>query len=62
MKTEISLDQSEEMAHQAEIVCALLEDHPHHMTDGELSAIAALLKKLTGSVVSYLIEINSHNN
>ncbi|TDT01656.1 hypothetical protein [Erwinia rhapontici] len=59
METEITPHQAEEMAFQAEIICSLLEDTPNRMTDMEVSAIAALLKKLTGSVASYLIEVNS---
>ncbi|KGT88308.1 hypothetical protein NG99_21350 [Erwinia typographi] len=56
MSHEITLEQAAEMAHQAEIVCAMLEDHPHHMTDGDVSAIAALVKKLAGHAAGWLIE------
>ena len=56
MAHEITLAEAAEMAHPAEIVCALLEDHPHRMADCEVSAIAALVKKLSGSVASWLIE------
>ncbi len=59
MTTEITSHQAEYMAFQAEIICSLLEDTPNRMTNIEVSAIAALLKKLTGGVASYLIEVNS---
>lgn len=56
MSHEITLEQAAEMAHQAEIVCAMLESHPDRMADCEVTALAALLKKLTGNVASGLIE------
>jgi len=59
MTTEITSQQAEEMAFQAEIICSLLEDTPNRMTDSEVSAIASLLKKLTGNVAAFLIETNS---
>lgn len=62
MATEITSHQAEEMAFQAEIICSLLEDTPNRMTDTEVSAIASLLKKLTGSVAAYLVEVNSTQN
>lgn len=39
---------------QAELVCALLEDHPHQLTDIELSALASLVKKLAGDAYVYM--------
>lgn len=59
MANEITSHQAEEMAFQAEIICSLLEGTPNRMTDSEISAIASLLKKLTGNVASFLIETNS---
>ncbi|CAK9884230.1 MAG: hypothetical protein XXXJIFNMEKO3_00612 [Candidatus Erwinia impunctatus] len=45
-----------EMAMQAEMVCRMWEDHPHQMTNGEVSALAALIGCLTGNVAAWLIE------
>lgn len=56
MSHDITLEQAAEMAHQAAVVCAMLEDHPHHMDDCDVAMIAALLKKLTGNVAAWLIE------
>ncbi|MDV2871363.1 hypothetical protein [Phytobacter diazotrophicus] len=39
---------------QAELVCALLEDHPHQLTDIELGALASLVKKLAGDAYVYM--------
>lgn len=46
--------QAAEKALQAELVCSLLEDFPHQLEDGELSAIASLIKKLTGDAYVYM--------
>jgi hypothetical protein len=53
-----------EKAFQAEIICALLEDHPHRLIEDEVSAIASLLKKLSGDVYVFMnSEIyNQENN
>lgn len=56
MSHEITLSQAAERAHQAEIICRLLEDCPHHLADSEVSAIATLLKRLSGDVAAWLIE------
>ena len=56
MSHEITLEQAAKMAHQAGIVCTMLESHPDRMADCELSAIASLLKKLTGNFASWLIK------
>ncbi len=53
---EITLDQAAERAHQAEIICSMLELYPNKMADSELCAIATLLKRLTGDVSVWLIE------
>lgn len=51
-----TLAQVTEMAHQAEIVSKLIESYPHEFQMGEITAISALLAKLSGSVASWLIE------
>lgn len=53
---DITLDQAAERAHQAEIICAMLEVYPNKLVDSEIIAIASLLKHLTGNVASWLIE------
>lgn len=44
-------------AFQAELVCLLVEDHPHKLTDTQVSALASLIKKLSGDVHAHLAEI-----
>lgn len=56
MSQEITLAQAAENAEQAEIVCRLLESHPHSLQDFEVSAVASLLSTLTGRVAAWLIE------
>lgn len=53
---DISLEQAAERAHQAEIVCRMMESYPDNMTDSEVIAIATLLRRLTGDVAAWLIE------
>lgn len=55
-KREITLKQAAERAHQAEIICRMVEDYPHQFADSEISAIATLLGRLSGDVASWLIE------
>ncbi|WP_241579492.1 hypothetical protein [Rosenbergiella nectarea] len=54
MSRDHTLEQVAEMGEQAEIICHLWEDHPHHLEDCELSALAALLKRLSGNVAAWL--------
>lgn len=56
MAHEFSLKQAKEKAHQAEIICLMMEAYPNKMDDSEIEAIASLLSKLTGDVCSWLIE------
>lgn len=56
MKREISLAKAAERAHQAEVICRLIEQYPDRLVDSEVSAMAALLKRLTGDVSVWLIE------
>ncbi|EKZ6833431.1 TPA: hypothetical protein ACPY23_002432 [Klebsiella oxytoca] len=56
MSHEITLEQAAERAHQTEIICRLVEDHPHRLVDSEISAIATLLRRLSGDVTAWLIE------
>lgn len=39
---------------QAELVCALVEHSPLELQDSEISAIASLLKRLTGEVAVFM--------
>lgn len=56
MAHEISLEQVTERAHQAEIICRLMESYPDRMAGSEVIAIASLLRRLTGDVCAWLIE------
>lgn len=56
MKREITLAQAAERAHQAETICRLIEHYPEQLVDSELSAMAILLRRLTGDVAAWLIE------
>lgn len=44
------------MARQAELVCLLLESHPHELQDSDVVDIASLVAKLAGRVAGWLIE------
>lgn len=56
MTREITLEQAAERAHQTEIICRLMEGCPGRLVDSEVSAIATLLKRLSGDVTAWLIE------
>lgn len=56
MSHEITLEQAAERAHQTEIICRLVENHPYRLVDSEISAIATLLRRLSGDVTAWLIE------
>ncbi|HID4130311.1 TPA: hypothetical protein ACXE8V_000596 [Pluralibacter gergoviae] len=56
MSREITLEQAVERAHQIEIITRMVEDYPHRFADSEVSAIATLLKRLSGDVAAWLIE------
>lgn len=56
MAHEISLQRVQEKAHQAEIICRMMECYPNRMTDSEITAIASLLRRLTCDVAAWLIE------
>ncbi|UBX44892.1 hypothetical protein LD024_00495 [Citrobacter werkmanii] len=56
MSRKITLEQAAERARQTEIIARLVEDFPHRLADSEVSAIATLLKRLSGDVTAWLIE------
>lgn len=56
MAHEMNLDQVAERAHQAEIICRMMESYPDKMADSEVLAIASLLRRLTGDVCAWLTE------
>lgn len=56
MSRELTIEQVAKRAHQAEIICRLIEGFPNHLADCEVSALATLLKRLSGDVASWLIE------
>lgn len=56
MAHEITLVQVAERAHQAEIICRMMESYPDTLVDSEIIAVASLLRKLTGDVCAWLIE------
>ncbi|EJA5588488.1 hypothetical protein MWU33_003691 [Escherichia coli] len=47
---EFTLNEIAERAQQVEIICRLLEVYPNKLNDGDISALAGLLAKLSGSV------------
>ena len=50
------VEKAKVMAYQGELVCLLLESHPHELQSGDVSAIACLLAKLTGHAGGWLRE------
>ena len=56
MSRDHTLEQVAEMAHQAEIVCRMWKDYPHRMAESEVSAMATLVRRLSGNVAAWLIE------
>lgn len=50
-------NQITEKVFQAQLVCSLMEDHPQTFSDTTVSALASLLKQLTGDVYVYMREI-----
>lgn len=56
MSKEITLQQAAERAHQTEIICRLLEAYPNKLNDDDISALASLLARLSGSVALWLID------
>lgn len=53
---EITLHEAAQRAHQTEIICRLLEVYPDKLNDGDISALASLLARLSGSVALWLID------
>ncbi|HAX7500639.1 TPA: hypothetical protein JTR88_002585 [Escherichia coli] len=54
---EITLHEAAERAHQTEIICRLLEAYPNKLNDDDdISALAGLLARLSGSVALWLID------
>ena len=56
MSHEITLEQANEKACQAEMVLRMLESFPDEIGDKELSHIITLVRRLTGEVHAWLIE------
>lgn len=56
MSHEITLDKTVQKAEQANVICLLLESYPHQMESSEVTAIAALLARLTGDVATWILE------
>ncbi len=56
MSRDHTLEQVTEMAHQAEIVCRMWEDYPRRMAESEVSAMATLVRRLSGNIAAWLIE------
>ncbi len=62
MAHEISLEQAAEKAHQAEIICRMMEVCPNKMDCTEIEALSSLLSTLTGDVCAWLIEEQAIKN
>lgn len=56
MSHEITLEQASEQAHQAEIICKLIESRPGELEGSDVTALATLLARLTGNVAVWLME------
>lgn len=54
---DITLKQAAERAHQAELICRLMEDHTRHLEECDVSAMATPLKRLTSDVTAFLVEM-----
>ncbi|HCN8215871.1 TPA: hypothetical protein N7B98_005154 [Escherichia coli] len=59
---EITLHEAAERAHQTEIICRLLEVYPNKITDADISALASLLPRLSGSVAVWLMAEEEKRN
>ncbi|EEW1709058.1 hypothetical protein K5P55_004505 [Escherichia coli] len=59
---EITLHEAAERAHQTEIICRLLEVYPNKITDADISALASLLARLSGSVAVWLMAEEEKRN
>lgn len=59
---EITLHEAAERAHQTEIICRLLEVYPNKITDADISALARLLARLSGSVAVWLMAEEEKRN
>lgn len=55
MASEITLEEVALRAHQAEIICSMMEVHQNQLVDSGIIAMATLLRRLTGDVTAYLI-------
>ncbi|EKT4000277.1 TPA: hypothetical protein OW155_002712 [Klebsiella pneumoniae] len=62
MAHEISLEQAAEKAHQAEVICRMMEVYPNKMDCTEIEALSSLLRVLTGDVCAWLIEEQAVKN
>ncbi|HDF2343282.1 TPA: hypothetical protein PC598_002885 [Morganella morganii] len=54
MSTNITLSQAAEQAHQLEIISLMIESYPHKLTDTDITVLASLMVKLSGSVSGFL--------
>lgn len=56
MASEITLEEVVLRYHQAEIICSMMGVYPNQLDDSEITAMATLIRRLTGDVTAYLIE------
>lgn len=54
---DITLKEAAERAHQAEVISRLIELSSDEIGEGDLTAISALLRRLTGDVTAFLVEM-----
>lgn len=54
MSADITLSQAAEQAHQLEIISLMIESYPHKLTDTDITVLASLMVKLSGSVSGFL--------
>ncbi|HBE9082235.1 hypothetical protein [Serratia fonticola] len=56
MSHEITLEQAADKANQAAVVLSLLKVCPQRLEEGEVEALATLLRSLVGNVYGWLAE------
>lgn len=54
MSANVTLQQTAEQAHQLEIISLMIESYPHKFTDTDITVLAPLMVKLSGSVSGFL--------
>ncbi|MDU6416597.1 hypothetical protein [Mixta calida] len=56
---DITIKQAAEYAHQAEVISRLIEFSAYELDSNDLAAVSALLRRLTGGVAAFLVEMEA---